>query len=65
MSDNEPETDGDDLIDESGRNPTQQRMDEEGVEDVPVDAEWGTDGGAGPAELPGSGRLAEARAGDE
>lgn len=23
-------------IDESGRNPTQQRMDEEGVEDVPV-----------------------------
>jgi hypothetical protein len=40
MSDNEPETDENDLIDESGRNPTQQRMDEEGVEDVPVDAEW-------------------------
>ena len=40
MSDNEPEPDENDLIDESGRNPTQQRMDEEGVEDVPVDAEW-------------------------
>jgi hypothetical protein len=40
MSDNEPETNGEDQIDESGRNPTQQRMDEEGVEDVPVDADW-------------------------
>ena len=64
MSDNEPETDGHDLIDESGRNPTQQRMDEEGVEDVPVDAEWGT-GGAGPTEPPGSGGFAEAGDGDE
>jgi hypothetical protein len=43
MSDNEPETGGEELIDESGRNPTQQRMDEEGVENVPVDSEWGTD----------------------
>jgi hypothetical protein len=58
MSDNEPETDGDDLIDESGRNPTQQRMDEEGVEDVPVDAEWGTNGGARSAEPSGSGEFA-------
>lgn len=27
-------------VDESGRNPTQRRMDEEGAEPVPVDAEW-------------------------
>jgi hypothetical protein len=27
-------------IDEEGRNPTQQRIDEEGPEDVPVDANW-------------------------
>lgn len=40
MSDNEPKTDGDAALDESGRNPTQKRMDEEGVESVPVDAEW-------------------------
>jgi hypothetical protein len=47
MSDYEPETEHDDLIDENGRNPTQQRMDEEGVEDVPVDAEWEpTEGGS-------------------
>jgi hypothetical protein len=31
---------GDEAIDESGRNPTQQRMDEEGTEPVPVDEEW-------------------------
>ena len=30
-------------IDEEGRNPTQRRMDEEGVEDVPVDANWVAD----------------------
>ena len=35
----EPEH-GDAEIDESGRNPTQQRMDEEGTEPVPVDEEW-------------------------
>jgi hypothetical protein len=29
---------GEESIDESGRNPTQQRMDEEGVEDEPVAA---------------------------
>jgi hypothetical protein len=29
-----------DEIDEGGRNPTQQRLDEEGVEDEPVDANW-------------------------
>ena len=40
MSDNELEPNGEEAIDESGRNPTQQRMDEEGVEDVPVDADW-------------------------
>jgi hypothetical protein len=30
----------DEAIDESGRNPTQQRMDEEGTEPVPVDVDW-------------------------
>ena len=30
---------GEERIDETGRNPTQQRMDEEGVEDVPVAAD--------------------------
>jgi hypothetical protein len=27
-------------VDEEGRNPTQQRIDEEWPEDVPVDADW-------------------------
>ena len=45
MSDNEIEN-GEEAIDESGRNLTQQRMDEEGVEDVPVDSDWQTDGEA-------------------
>ncbi len=27
-------------VDETGRNPTQERMDEEGTEDRPVDVEW-------------------------
>ena len=27
-------------IDDEGRNLTQQRMDEDGVEDAPVDADW-------------------------
>ena len=47
----EPDENGEDLIDEQGRNPTQQRIDEEGAEPVPVDAEWTTDddrGGSGP-----------------
>src|SRR5919108_5728065 len=29
------------IIDETGRNPTQRRMDEEGTDERPVDAEWG------------------------
>jgi hypothetical protein len=29
-----------DEIDERGRNPTQQRIDEEGASDAPVDADW-------------------------
>jgi MYXO-CTERM domain-containing protein len=49
---------GEEQIDEQGRNPTQQRMDEEGVEAAPVDADWtgspsgGPEGSdpAGPAE---------------
>jgi hypothetical protein len=39
MTHEEPDHD-EDGIDESGRNETQQRMDEEGTEAVPVDAEW-------------------------
>jgi hypothetical protein len=34
MADSEPE------IDETGRNPTQRRMDDEGTSDRPADAEW-------------------------
>lgn len=40
MSDNEQEPNGEEAIDETGRNATQQRMDEEGVENAPVDADW-------------------------
>jgi len=39
MSDPEPEN-GEETIDESGRNPTQRRLDEEGTEPVPVDVSW-------------------------
>jgi hypothetical protein len=35
----EPEG-GEESIDESGRNLTQQELDDEGTEDVPVDTEW-------------------------
>jgi len=48
MSDTEFDESGEERIDETGRNPTQQRMDEEGVEDVPVatdpaeDEPWAT-----------------------
>ena len=31
---------GENEIDESGRNPTQRRLDEEGTGDTPVDVEW-------------------------
>jgi hypothetical protein len=37
--DNETES-GEERVDAEGRNPTQQRMDDEGVEPVPVDASW-------------------------
>jgi hypothetical protein len=40
---------GDEQIDEQGRNPTQQRMDEEGVEPAPVDASWTGEAETGPA----------------
>jgi hypothetical protein len=36
-------------IDEEGRNPTQQRMDDEGVEPAPVDASWEGENETGPA----------------
>jgi hypothetical protein len=39
MSDPEIEN-GEEAIDESGRNLTQQQMDEEGTEPVPVDEAW-------------------------
>jgi hypothetical protein len=39
MSDHEPES-GEEAIDETGRNPTQQRLEEEGAEPKPVDIEW-------------------------
>jgi hypothetical protein len=35
----EPEN-GEESIDESGRNLTQQELDEQGTDDVPVDAGW-------------------------
>jgi hypothetical protein len=38
---------GEEQIDEEGRNPTQQRMDEEGVEPAPVDADWTSAGPEG------------------
>jgi hypothetical protein len=42
MSDEERVSSSDDeeTVDDEGRNPTQRRLDEEGVEDVPVDADW-------------------------
>jgi hypothetical protein len=39
MTHEEPES-GEEQIDESGRNPTQQDIDEHGAEDVPVDVPW-------------------------
>jgi hypothetical protein len=39
MSDLQREN-GEEAIDESGRNLTQQRLDDEGTEDVPVDEGW-------------------------
>jgi hypothetical protein len=48
MSETEYDESGEERIDETGRNPTQQRMDEQGVEDVPVaddpaeDEPWAT-----------------------
>ncbi|HEV7642075.1 MAG TPA: hypothetical protein VGO39_14510 [Gaiellaceae bacterium] len=39
MSDREIEN-GEESIDESGRNLTQQRLDEEGAEPAPIDVEW-------------------------
>jgi hypothetical protein len=34
---------GEERIDDEGRNPTQRRIDEEGAEEAPVDAPWGTE----------------------
>jgi hypothetical protein len=48
MSETEYDESGEEQIDDTGRNPTQQRMDEQGVEDVPVaddpaeDEPWAT-----------------------
>jgi hypothetical protein len=35
-----PEESGEELVDEEGKNPTQRRIDEEGAEEAPVDANW-------------------------
>jgi hypothetical protein len=43
MSERDTEN-GEDLVDESGRNPTQREIDEDGPSDAPVDVEW--EGGA-------------------
>jgi hypothetical protein len=40
----ERESSGEELIDEQGRNPTQQSLDEEGRQDTPVDEEWDEEG---------------------
>ena len=39
-------------VDESGRNPTQERMDEEGIEPRPVDVEWENEPGPHEGEEP-------------
>jgi hypothetical protein len=39
MTDSEQGT-GEETIDDEGRNPTQQRLDREGVSDAPVDVPW-------------------------
>ena len=36
----EPNENGEEQIDEQGRNPTQQRIDQEGASPEPVDEEW-------------------------
>jgi hypothetical protein len=65
-----PEADGDEAegeteweIDAEGRNPTQQLMDEEGVEEVPVDAAW--EGGNGPDEAAEGGNGSDEAAEDD
>jgi hypothetical protein len=40
-SESDPRRSGEELIDESGRNPTQRAIDEESATDRPVDAPWG------------------------
>ena len=47
MTDEEPESgeEQEEQIDESGRNPTQQDIDERGADDAPVDVPWETKGG--------------------
>ena len=44
MSDRSTERDenGDELVDEEGRNPTQQRLDEEIETETPASAPWGS-----------------------
>ena len=39
----EPGRSGEERVDDTGRNPTQRRIDEEGAEEAPVDAPWGTE----------------------
>ena len=39
----DPRDQNENVVDETGRNPTQERMDEEGTEDRPIDADWETE----------------------
>ena len=41
-------------VDEQGRNPTQERMDRDGVEDRPADANWMSDADGEEEEASGS-----------
>jgi hypothetical protein len=42
MSERDTEN-GEELVDETGRNPTQRNIDADGASDAPVDVEWETD----------------------
>jgi hypothetical protein len=52
MSEQDYGESGEERIDETGRNPTQQRMDEEGVEDAPVAGEVAEGGNVPAADDP-------------
>jgi hypothetical protein len=59
MDERETES-GEEQVDAEGRNPTQQRMDDEGVESAPVDASWTGETEADSAQAEGSAPSASA-----